>query len=52
MVKMFRTWTHMSNKDKLNVIWSTYHSLTDFTRRRTGPSEVARTLKLTQQAVS
>ena len=50
-MKIFKTWKHMSTKDKLNVIWCTYHSLTDFTHRRTGPSKVARKLNFTQQAV-
>jgi hypothetical protein len=43
MVVIFNTCRkNVKAKDKLNVLFATYHSLTDFSRRRAGPSAVAR----------
>ena len=39
-------------KDKLNVLFATYHSLTDFSRKRVGPCAVARQVKLSPSTVT
>ena len=42
MVKIFNTRKVSTTKDKLNVLFCTYNSLSDFTRKRNGPAFVAR----------
>ena len=46
MVKVFATRRILTPKEKLNVLWAVYQSYSDFSRRRKGPCEVGRLLKL------
>ena len=52
MVKLFKTKRILTKKEKLNVIFCTYGSLTKFGRRKVGPSAVARQCNLLQPTVS
>ncbi len=52
MVKLFQTRHKLTRKEKLNVIFSTYGSLTQFDRKKVGPSSVARQCNLLQPTVS
>ena len=52
MVKLFCNRTKITAKIKLNVLFLTYYSLTKFTTKKVGSSEVARQLNLPQTTVS
>ena len=52
MVKLFRIRRYFTPKEKLNIIFSTYGSLTKFNQKKLGPSAVARQCNLLQPTVS
>ena len=52
MVKLFKTKRILTRKEKLNVLFCTYGSLTKFGRKKVGPSSVARQCNLLQPTVS
>ena len=46
MTKLFQTKRRLSAKDKLNIIFCTYGSLTDFRLKQHGPTNVAKMMEL------
>ena len=46
MVKLFKTKRVLTKKEKFNVLFCTYGSLTEFNRKKVGPSAVARQCNL------
>ena len=51
MVKLFRSHRRLTPKEKLNAIFSTYNSLTDFSQKRLGVMAVSREVKIPWTAV-
>ena len=52
MVKLFKTKRVLTKKEKLNVLFCTYGSLTKFDHKKVGASAVARQCNLLQPTVS
>ena len=52
MVKLFSVRRRLSPKEKLNILFCTYGSLTDCLRVKHGPCEVARQVKIAQPTVT
>ena len=51
MVKLFRTRRIITARDKLNVIFSSYGSLSDFSQKKCGPCAVARECNISPSTV-
>ena len=51
-MKLFRTLRRLSTKERLNLVFQAYKSLSNFSRRIEGPSSIAKRLGLKQQTVS
>ena len=52
MVKLYKTRRNLTGKQRINILFATYRSLSDFTRRRQGPCQTACELQLPQTTVS
>ena len=50
-MKLFKTYRRLTTKERLNLIYIMYKSLTDFKQRRERPSVAAKELGLTRQTV-
>ena len=48
---LFTVRRRLTSKQKLNILWCTYHSLTDFSAKKAGPSAVGRQLNLNKKTV-
>ena len=51
-MKLFRTTQRLTPKEKLNILFAAYSSLTDFSKRRVGPCAIAKKLSMRQSTVS
>ena len=51
-MKLLRTARRLTVKDKLNIVFAVYSSLSDLSQRRVGPSAVAKRLNIDQPTVS
>ena len=52
MVKLVKTRRTLSKKDRLNIVWGLYGSLTNFRHQQYGASHVSRELGINVQTVN
>ena len=51
-MKLFRTLRRLTVKEKLNIVFSAYNSLNDFSKKKVGPSALARMYNIKQSTIS